>query len=167
MQFGEQCDDGNFDNNDSCRNDCTSLLCGDGNVDPGETCDDGNDVNTDSCRNDCSYCGDGVVQFGESCDDGNDDNLDACRSDCTFCGDGIVQVQFGEVCDDGNDDDSDSCSNICLVGDTFGCEGCPPIDIGIRKKPWGRKSGLIGERQYRRSGVPSMRLPLPRGLGSR
>jgi cysteine-rich repeat protein len=30
VQVGEACDDGNLDNDDSCRNDCTRATCGDG-----------------------------------------------------------------------------------------------------------------------------------------
>jgi len=37
---GELCDDGNQNNDDACRNDCTR--CGDVVLQPGETCDDGN-----------------------------------------------------------------------------------------------------------------------------
>ena len=165
---GEECDDGNRDNFDSCRNDCSfepdEEYCGDGVVSPGESCDDGNDVNTDECRNDCSYCGDGIVQFGEVCDDGNDVQNDACRTDCTYCGDGEVQEQFGELCDDGNTDDTDGCTNICVLPPP---PTPPPLTLGLwPKKPWGRKSGLIGNVPSRSGGAPAMRLPLPR-LGSR
>src|SRR5262245_30920616 len=37
----ELCDDGNTNNFDACRNDCTLPFCGDGIVDAGESCDDG------------------------------------------------------------------------------------------------------------------------------
>ncbi len=99
----EQCDDGNNDDDDDCRNDCTAPVCGDGILDAGEECDDGNDVNEDDCRNDCSRpeCGDGIVDDGEECDDGNSNDGDGCESDCTLsptCGDGEVN-QSGETCD--------------------------------------------------------------------
>jgi cysteine-rich repeat protein len=59
---GEQCDDGNTSNNDTCTNACLNNVCGDGFVSPTEQCDDGNTVNTDSCTNACLWntCGDGV-----------------------------------------------------------------------------------------------------------
>jgi len=119
---GEECDDGNANNNDDCRNDCTIPLCGDGILDPGEECDDGNLEDGDGCSATCMLpmCGDGVVDPGEECDDGNTDNNDECRNDCTapFCGDGIVDP--GEECDDGNLDDGDGCSSTCQV-EAIGC----------------------------------------------
>jgi cysteine-rich repeat protein len=129
---GEECDDGNDDDFDGCRNDCTTPICGDGIVDDGELCDDGNDDNFDGCRNDCSTpaCGDGIVDFGEECDDGNDIDDDECRNNCTapFCGDGIVDP--GEECDDGNNDAGDGCSPTCTT--EGGGEGCTP---GYWKQP--------------------------------
>ncbi len=117
VDAGEDCDDGNTDDTDGCRNDCTVSSCGDGIVDPGEDCDDGNSDDTDACRNDCTspVCGDGIVDAGEDCDDGNSDDTDACRNDCTapFCGDGILDA--GEECDDGNLVDGDGCSANCDV----------------------------------------------------
>ena len=58
--LGEQCDDGNTENEDHCRNDCTWPRCGDGIVDQppfgSEQCDDGNMVDhEDECRNNCKY----------------------------------------------------------------------------------------------------------------
>ncbi len=102
LDAGEECDDGNNDNFDGCRNDCLLPICGDGILDPGETCDppgspagaSGND-----CRGDCTVCGDGIQQAGEECDDGNNNNNDGCRNDCSLpiCGDGILDP--GETCD--------------------------------------------------------------------
>jgi cysteine-rich repeat protein len=70
---GEQCDDGNQNQNDACKNNCTLNVCGDQIVNPAaEECDDGNTVNNDGCTNACRLpaCGDGIVQTGEECDDG-------------------------------------------------------------------------------------------------
>jgi cysteine-rich repeat protein len=54
VELGEQCDDGNRNDNDACRNNCRSASCGDGVVWLGvEECDDGNTSNTDSCTNMC------------------------------------------------------------------------------------------------------------------
>ncbi|MBN2016055.1 DUF4215 domain-containing protein [Candidatus Dojkabacteria bacterium] len=112
---GEECDDGNQNNDDECRNDCTIPECGDGILDPEEDCDDGNQNNNDSCRNDCTIpeCGDGILDPGEECDDGNQSNDDDCRNDCTIpeCGDGILDP--GEDCDDGNQNNYDECRNDC------------------------------------------------------
>ena len=114
---GEQCDDGNVNDEDDCRNTCMSATCGDGIVSNGETCDDANQIDTDTCRNDCTAarCGDGVVQTDvEQCDDGNEDNQDACLNTCVIarCGDGVQQTDV-EACDDGNAVDTDGCLNNC------------------------------------------------------
>src|SRR5512143_3296989 len=51
---GEQCDDGNTTNGDTCDTNCTMPRCGNGVVDPGEQCDDGNTTNSDGCENNCT-----------------------------------------------------------------------------------------------------------------
>lgn len=85
----EQCDDGNTNNFDSCRNNCMFPRCGDGIVDPGEQCDDGNTSNFDGCNTSCMFspapfvCGNGIVEGTEECDDGNTISGDGCSSSCT------------------------------------------------------------------------------------
>ena len=113
---GEQCDDGNQNNNDACNNDCTTNVCGDGVIEDGvEECDDGNTNNNDACRNDCTnpFCGDGILDIGEQCDDSNNLDNDGCNSNCLneFCGDGIKQDN--EQCDDSNNIDGDGCTANC------------------------------------------------------
>ncbi|MEE2787554.1 MAG: DUF4215 domain-containing protein [Myxococcota bacterium] len=113
---GEECDDGNLDDEDRCRNSCAVAHCGDGYVGPDETCDDGNLINGDGCDSNCTptACGNGVRGPGEQCDDGNRDNRDACLNDCSLarCGDGYVEEGV-EGCDDGNRDEGDACTNQC------------------------------------------------------
>ncbi len=110
----EACDDGNADDGDACKTDCTANVCGDGALQLGvEACDDGNADDGDACKADCTpnVCGDGAVQLGvETCDDGNREDGDACKADCTpnVCGDGVVNVGV-EACDDANDDPTDGC----------------------------------------------------------
>jgi cysteine-rich repeat protein len=122
---GEECDDGNNVDTDSCTNGCQNAVCGDGVVQEGvEECDDSNTVDDDTCHNDCTLnqdyindiCGDGVATGDELCDDGNDSNLDECLNDCTpnTCGDGHVCTACGEDCDDGNTINTDSCLNTCV-----------------------------------------------------
>jgi len=91
----EQCDDGNSNDLDACRNTCVNAACGDGVL------------RTDLPSSNASY---------EYCDDGNTDNDDACRNNCKLkgCGDGYLDP--GEECDDGNTTDTDTCSNDCTVG---------------------------------------------------
>ncbi|MCA9376357.1 DUF4215 domain-containing protein, partial [Candidatus Dojkabacteria bacterium] len=49
----EQCDDGNDNDDDACRNDCSLPSCGDGVIDDGEECDDGAKNGGDTCTIDC------------------------------------------------------------------------------------------------------------------
>lgn len=71
---GEQCDDGNIDNDDTCTILCQAPVCGDGfsGNTAWEQCDDGNTVDNDGCSNSCvlRYCGDDIVQVNqwEQCD---------------------------------------------------------------------------------------------------
>jgi cysteine-rich repeat protein len=105
---GEECDDGNMVNTDTCTNMCKNASCGDGFKQGAEECDDGNMVNTDTCTNMCktAVCGDGQVwnKGGgtEQCDDMNANNNDACvMCKTAICGDGHVWSQGGgmEQCD--------------------------------------------------------------------
>ncbi len=51
----EECDDGNFENNDACPGSCAPAFCGDGFTLLGvEECDDGNMNDNDFCHNDCT-----------------------------------------------------------------------------------------------------------------
>jgi cysteine-rich repeat protein len=131
-EAGEDCDDGNAINGDSCENDCTLPFCGNSIVDLGEDCDNAganSDIVPDACRSDCSFakCGDEVIDTGEACDDGdnNADAANACRLDCVLptCGDGIVDfedidndgefdVGEGEACDDNNNIEDDGCNSL-------------------------------------------------------
>jgi cysteine-rich repeat protein len=55
----EDCDDGNFDDDDECPGSCQPAYCGDGFRQVGvEECDDGNNIDNDGCTNDCiALCG--------------------------------------------------------------------------------------------------------------
>ena len=56
LDFGEQCDDVNFNNHDNCLNSCQSPACGDGFLWIGnEQCDDGNNANGDGCNATCNF----------------------------------------------------------------------------------------------------------------
>lgn len=84
----EECDDGNSNDEDSCRDNCRTAYCGDGvrrgdlvlGEEGFEQCDDGNSVNQDGCLVNCvsAFCGDGWIRQDlapglpgyEECDDG-------------------------------------------------------------------------------------------------
>lgn len=112
---GEQCDDGNQVDIDTCSNTCRIATCGDEIVQLWEQCDDGNRVDADACSNTCKSpaCGDGVVQTGEECDDANQLNTDACTNACKNARCGDMVIQSTEECDDGNRVDGDACTNLC------------------------------------------------------
>jgi cysteine-rich repeat protein len=134
---GEQCDDGNAVDSDSCRANCTPARCGDGAVRVGvELCDDGNNLDGDGCSAQCGpeTCGDGKVQGREACDDGNTSNTDACLTSCAlaFCGDSFVRTGV-EECDDGNTLNTDACVGSCKkarCGDGFVQTGVEECDDG-------------------------------------
>ncbi len=115
VEPGEDCDDGNTDETDSCLTSCVAASCGDGFLWEGvESCDDGNTNDDDACSNTCTLttCGDGIVQPGEACDDGNELDTDNCTTTCqeARCGDGITWEGV-ESCDDGGE--SPSCNDDC------------------------------------------------------
>jgi cysteine-rich repeat protein len=64
--MGEECDDGNMSNTDSCTNACKKAVCGDGFVQPGEDCDDGNSAEFDTCPNDCKLDGGGASDASDA-----------------------------------------------------------------------------------------------------
>jgi cysteine-rich repeat protein len=133
----ETCDDGNTDDGDACKSNCTPNVCGDGIAHVGvEACDDGNADDGDACKSNCTLnvCGDGVLNVGvEACDDGNDVDTDVCKSDCTpnVCGDGAVHAGV-EACDDGNEDPTDGCE-ACAVRR---CDDAPwvPGPRGVKER---------------------------------
>jgi len=81
-ETGEQCDDGNADNNDGCLADCTNAECI-----PGQGgCGDGNSCTTDTCeeglcvsKNNTASCDDGLAcTTNDTCSDGVCAGADAC-----------------------------------------------------------------------------------------
>ena len=101
---GEECDDGNEDEDDSCVA-CLNARCGDGFT------------RTDLIEGESGY---------ENCDDG-DDQLpsDGChRCLLPYCGDGITQADQDEQCD-GEPGCDDTCQWIALCQLT---DSCPEIE---------------------------------------
>ena len=123
---GEECDDGNEDNDDACLNTCIMASCGDGYTQEGvEECDDGSEESW-TCNEQCQlFCGDGAVNNGEECDDGNVESGDGCdylcKHEVPHCGNGVVNEEEGEKCDDGNIKDGDGCESNCQVSQPGVC----------------------------------------------
>ena len=110
----EACDDGNDDDEDECRNNCTRSSCGDGELHEGlEECDDGNRIDNDECTNNCTIarCGDGVIRdVGLGTGESDDENPCAGDGECRW---GYCRPANYEYCDDGNDFDDDGCTAQC------------------------------------------------------
>ena len=91
--FGEQCDDGNNDDNDGCNASCQDEFCGDGVKQPSEECDAGGENGAGECSVTCediipgAVCGNGSAETGEECDGEPD-----CSPDCKWnaCGDDFL-----------------------------------------------------------------------------
>jgi cysteine-rich repeat protein len=66
---GEECDDGNVENGDTCDSNCTVPRCGNRIIGSFEECDDGNAFNTDACLPNCkrNQCTGGVSPDGNRC----------------------------------------------------------------------------------------------------
>jgi cysteine-rich repeat protein len=138
VEPGEDCDDGDGNQQNECLADCTFASCGDGFLWLGfEECDPGADAigPNEACVPGClvNVCGDGFDGPAEQCDDGNGQTGDGCNNDCTTgtCGNGIVDP--GEQCDDDNGDNGDACLDTCVLnvcGDGFQRDGVEECDQG-------------------------------------
>ncbi len=111
VDTGEECDDGNLSNFDTCTTACRRVQKSSVQA-----------FSSSSSRDlfALRFCGNGVLNEGEDCDIGaqNSDLPNAsCRSDCslTRCGDQVVDGIRGEQCDDGNGIDGDGCSSSCAL----------------------------------------------------
>ena len=126
---GEECDDGNENDNDGCssaclpeagfscitemgKSVCTAIACGNGTLDSdiGEKCDDGNRLSGDGCASNCQ------TEKGYLCTTSDG------KSVCTrTCGNGTLEIEAGEACDDGNSTSGDGCSESCVVEPGWVC----------------------------------------------
>ncbi len=129
----EQCDDGNQNNYDSCRNDCTLPICGDGTVDGNEQCDDGNTNNGDGCNHKCvieKECID--ADKDEVCDNVDEcpDSLPGEEVDEDGCD--IFQFCSGRIC-------GPDCSSADWLDneeeDPRDCKVILPLSNGIIQSP--------------------------------
>ena len=134
-EFGEQCDDGNLNNDDGCNSECQEESCGDNVNQSNEQCDDGNNENGDGCNEICEteFCGDGTVQegIGEECEP---PNTPTCNNECKLelCddedGDGVCD--FDDDCPDtpeGNEVDEQGCDQKQFCSKM----GCGPICFNL------------------------------------
>jgi fibro-slime domain-containing protein len=125
-QDWEVCDDGNTLPGDGANGRCeiepyytcdtdaepckckSTIVCGNGKIEPGEVCDDGDAEGGDGCSADCDEQEAGwLCKEGESCEK------------LFSCGNG--RIESGEECEDGNSDGGDGCSEDCKVEPGFEC----------------------------------------------
>jgi cysteine-rich repeat protein len=96
----EECDDGDDDDNDGCRSDCTLQYCGDGILDEGEECDDGNG-DDDDCCDDCEIEDDNDPDDDDGCrDDGNPCTDDVCTAGICTHPNNTSSCNDGDACDE-------------------------------------------------------------------
>jgi len=118
---GEECDDGNYDDNDDCIMDysnsytCKDAFCGDNYIH--------NNGGIEQCDN-------GTSENGQLCDAGYGEQCDYCALTCDevktekgeHCGDGTPNYGEGEECDDGDESDfkDGTESGDCIIDTTVG-----------------------------------------------
>jgi cysteine-rich repeat protein len=122
---GEECDDGNDDEQDICRTNCVNALCGDGIIrldkqpgEPGyESCDDQNENQEDGCTTACDRhrCGDAILRSDIAAGSRSACSSSENCSDQEQCRDGQCLHALFEGCDDGNEEQADACRGDCLL----------------------------------------------------
>ena len=121
VEGDEECDDGNWENDDACLMDCTLAHCGDGFLQDGvESCDDGNYIDDDGCPTTCefAFCGDGYTQLGiEECDDANTINDDGCDQNCIRARTVFVSSMFFQGTFDGLFGADQKCQALAALAD--------------------------------------------------
>lgn len=115
-EVGEECDDGNHQDDDGCSRYCQlepDDTCPNGVLDAHEQCDDGNSESLDGCDAHCrkEWC-QTLIAF--NCD-GGDAGM-TCPAVTQACGDAVIESVLGEQCDDGvNDGHYGGCASNCLL----------------------------------------------------
>ncbi len=133
-EFHEECDDGNFFDNDGCTKLC-EFSCEDD-----DDCDNLNDCDgIEKCNSDHACEPGEPAENGETCGSNKSCFYELCLDD--VCGDGVINEGLGEDCDDGNNIDDDECSNRCTYGCTSDdecsdgdpCAGTTTCDVDSHK----------------------------------
>jgi len=131
VNTGEQCDDGNSDNTDSCPNDCQYAVCGDNVIEGGEQCEP---PDSGQCLSNCllrSAGGGGGKTFSAA---SSTSVKFSTKAPPEGCGNSIIQTDLEEECDDGlRNNGNGTCSYDCKIlfcGDgkisSHIGEGCEP-----------------------------------------
>jgi cysteine-rich repeat protein len=144
LDVGEECDDGNTDNNDGWDENwqiesgyiCTNgpsgsswyVSWGNNVIDGSETCDDGNRLDNDGCSSVCQ------IESGYKCTTINNTSVWEF-----VCGDGYINT--GEECDDGNYINGDGWTNSCTKEPGYECRN--NTNRSFWEKLWG--NGIIDD----------------------
>jgi cysteine-rich repeat protein len=115
LELGELCDDGNTDDDDGCKQDCT-YTCTDASA-----CDDGSSCTQDVCDTTAHTCSNPVDagQDNQACSEGG--VTGTCQSGvCTPAGCGDGNVDAGEECDNGPGNNGPGTG--CTTGCQFECD---------------------------------------------
>ncbi|QSQ25848.1 lamin tail domain-containing protein [Pyxidicoccus parkwayensis] len=122
VESGEQCDDGNTADGDSCPANCQSApvtdggsaVCGNGHVEGTERCDDGNRTPGDGCENDCTFTPETERDSGVTTDAGSDAGVGTDAGTTTDAG---SETDAGSVTDAGSETDAGSSTDAGSVTD--------------------------------------------------
>lgn len=135
VNTGEQCDDGDNDNNDVCPNDCQLPVCGDTVVEGFEECEP---PNVGSCLSNCLFRGSGGGGVGGFSSASSTASYFKRAEPPEGCGNSIFEPEKGEECDAGERFNGlGTCSFDCktltcgdgIISPQIG-EDCEPTVIG-------------------------------------
>lgn len=120
-EYNEQCDDGNFFDDDGCTRLCEFSCEDDSDCDDLNVC---NGVETCNANHACEN--NEFPPNGEKCGSDQSCFYGHCKPD--VCGDLRVNENLAEECDDGNTDDNDGCTRACqfTCSSDEDCEGGDP-----------------------------------------
>ena len=124
---GEYCDDGNLDETDGCKSDC-SQSCMPG-PDGDQSCTDYIFCNGPEVCQTNGTCGPSTsMPDGTLCGQNKHCQNGTCTDTPTVCGDGLI-IRPEEECDDGNTYDNDGCDSNCLwTCESMDIRACAPPD---------------------------------------
>ena len=131
---GEECDDGNLDNNDGCNSQCVLEVCGDGIVQDGI----GEECEYDSQCNDQDYHTDDI------CNTCICENLIICQDECIPGSDNICWQDAVTILECRNDFDSDPCYEYGEYYDCSENDPCKVIELFVlRQRPVPRQHPVV------------------------
>src|SRR3989339_1701033 len=139
VEVGEECDDGNVNNNDGCTDICLysgttacfgdsvldsgAICCGNGTINFSEDCDDGNNASGDGCSAVCLNegstasgftCGNSLKELGEDDDFGQLNQKFGLNNKCLYSGSNIKSSDRVAICGNGTIESGEECEPISV-----------------------------------------------------